>query len=126
MASNAKRSRSSSTFTLDEVIAFVQETDDEYYSDSDSGGLTSGEESEIDRKLQNFDEESSNDEEEDVPPPEDFDLPDQNRTQDGQFEDNESGSSDEDNGGNDQDDMINRVVGGQGNHPVRGRGNTSC
>lgn len=58
MASNSKRARPSLTLNLNEVIAFVQESDSEVNSEIDSAGLTSGEESEIDRKLLNFEDES--------------------------------------------------------------------
>jgi hypothetical protein len=50
MASNSKTSL---TFNLNEAIVFIQGTDVEDYSDSDSGGMSSGEESEIDCQLLN-------------------------------------------------------------------------
>lgn len=58
MASNAKQARPPRTYNLKEVLSLLDEENSNDISDSDPGGMSSAEESDLDHQLMNSGEES--------------------------------------------------------------------
>ena len=58
MASQPKQPRSSKTYTAQEVLALLDEDNDVDEFDSEPEGLSSSEESDLDRQLQNLTDDS--------------------------------------------------------------------